>query len=209
MNQDLLSWLTSTLLADVGARTLPTPIHALNPAWKVFGPALTVQVPPGDNLAIHLALSIAAPGDVLVVDGAGYADRALMGDIMCTQAAASGIAGIVIDGAIRDINELRAAGLPVFARGASPNGPFKKGDGTVAMPIVCGSAPVRAGDWILGDADGVVVLPIEQKDTLIAAAAAKLEKEQARLQAIGRGELLPPWLADAVGAARIRVGNQT
>lgn len=128
-----------------------------------------------------------------------------MGGIMTTQAKAAGLAGAVIDGAIRDSLELVGLGLPVFAAGAHPAGPSKKGDGSVLHPIVCAGAPVRAGDWIHGDCDGVVVVPRERKDELLGAAHAKYLREQERMAAIARGDLKPAWLdAELARAAACR-----
>ncbi len=205
MSTDLFDTLTSTLLADVGAPALHSRIKPLTPGLRLLGRALPVSVPPGDNLAIHAALSLAQPGDVLVVDGGGYLERALMGGIMTTQAQAIGLAGVVIDGAMRDGQELVALGLPVFAAGLHPAGPFKKGDGTVHAPIVCGGVAVHSGDWVLGDDDGLVVVPPAQRDALIAAARDKLAREQARLAAIARGEFTPGWLPQALAEAKVRV----
>ena len=197
--------LTSTLLADAGALPLASRIRTLTPGLAVFGPALTVQVPAGDNLAIHAALAHAQPGDVLVIDGAGHLERALMGGIMSTQARATGVAGVVIDGAMRDAAELRAMGMPSFAAGVHPAGPHKAGDGSVGLPVTCGDVNVSTGDWIFGDDDGVVVVPVARKNELISGALAKLGREQARLTAIARGELVAGWLPDALAAAKVRI----
>ncbi|RYF70877.1 MAG: RraA family protein [Comamonadaceae bacterium] len=205
MNTQIFDALTSTLLADVGAPAMHGRIKPLAPGMRVRGRALAVSVPPGDNLAIHAALSVAQPGDVLVVDGGGYVERALMGGIMTTQAHALGLAGVVIDGAMRDVQELVALGLPVFAAGLHPAGPFKNGDGTVNAPIVCAGVAVCSGDWIVGDDDGVVVVPPAQQDALLAAGRSKLAREQARIAAIARGELTPGWLAQTLANAQVRV----
>lgn len=208
MLESTLQWLTSTLLADVGAPACASRLKPLDENSRVFGPALTVSVPPGDNLAIHLALTLIRPGEVLVVDGQGFTERALMGGIMSTQAHAAGVAGVVIDGAIRDRLELVALGLPMFAAAAHPAGPFKKGDGEVLTPIVCAGAPIRPGDWIFGDAEGVVVLPVEHKQALIDKARAKFEREQARMQAIAAGRLKPDWLDADLAKANIVIGQR-
>ncbi|OZI32653.1 methyltransferase [Bordetella genomosp. 1] len=197
--------LCSTLLADVGARTMRAAIKPLRPGWLLRGRALTVAVPAGDNLAIHAALALARPGDVLVIDGQGYADRALMGGIMCAQALATGIAGVVIDGAMRDAAELRAGGLPVFAAALSPAGPHKAGGGRVNHPIQCGGVTVAPGDWILGDDDGVVVFGAVESAALVAAAQAKGGLEARRMAAIARGELRPAWLDAALAGAEIDI----
>lgn len=198
--------LTSTLLADAGARHLRAAIKPLRAGWSVRGRALTVSVPAGDNLAIHAALAIAQPADVLVVDAQGYAERAVMGGIMCAQAAACGIAGVVIDGAMRDAAELRQGALPVFAAAVSPAGPFKAGGGSVNRPIQCGGVRVEPGDWILGDDDGLVVVGPEQLESMVTAALAKAQAEARRMAAIARGELRPAWLDDALAQATIDIG---
>ncbi|MFJ1112066.1 RraA family protein, partial [Bordetella bronchiseptica] len=115
--------LSTTLLADAGARVMSAGIKPLRAGWHVHGRALTVSVDAGDNLAIHAALAQARPGEVLVIDAQGYLDRAVMGGIMCAQAAAVGLAGVIIDGAMRDLAELRAGTLPAYALGGSPAGP--------------------------------------------------------------------------------------
>ncbi|MGK0662771.1 RraA family protein, partial [Bordetella bronchiseptica] len=109
--------LSTTLLADAGARVMSAGIKPLRAGWHVHGRALTVSVDAGDNLAIHAALAQARPGEVLVIDAQGYLDRAVMGGIMCAQAAAVGLAGVIIDGAMRDLAELRAGTLPAYALG--------------------------------------------------------------------------------------------
>ena len=198
--------LCSTLLADAGARVMRAAIKPLRAGWSVRGRALTVSVPAGDNLAIHAALAIAKPGDVLVVDAQGYADRAVMGGIMCAQAAATGVAGVVIDGAMRDAAELRQGDLPVFAAAVSPAGPYKAGGGSVNRPVQCGGVRVEPGDWILGDDDGLVVVGPAQCEAVVAAALAKAEAEARRMAAIARGELRPAWLDEALAKATLDIG---
>lgn len=208
MDYESPEWLSSTLLADRGARVLACRIKPLRAGWRVFARALTVCVPPGDNLAIHAALSIAREGDVLVVGGEGYLDRALMGGIMCGQAAALKMAGVVIDGAVRDAAELRAGAFPVFAAGTLPAGPTKHGDGSVLRPVVCGGVAVNPGDWIFGDEDGVVSFSEEERTALVRAAAQKLEAEHARIAAIERGDLTPAWLQPHLDRASVDIADR-
>lgn len=208
MERDNLEWLSSTLLADRGAQVMACRIKPLQAGWRIFARALTVSVPPGDNLAIHAALSIAREGDVLVVGGEGYLDRALMGGIMCSQAAALKMAGVVIDGAVRDVAELRAGSFPVFAAGVSPAGPTKHGDGSVFRSVVCGGVAINPGDWIFGDEDGVVSFPEEARTTLVQAAAQKFEAEQARMAAIKRGDLAPAWLKSDLERAAVDIAGR-
>lgn len=203
INQASAEWLTSTLLADRGAHVLGSRIKPVRPGARVHGRALTVSVPQGDNLAIHAALAMAKAGDILVVDGGAHAERALMGGIMCTQALKAGIAGIVLDGAIRDVAELRDMALPVFAIAAVPAGPTKNGPGSILRPINCGGIHIHPGDWIFGDDDGVVAYAHSDHEILIEAAKEKYTVEQKRLVAIASGALTPSWLHEALDQSPI------
>jgi len=193
----------AAILADVAGRrgTLHGRVKPLAAGMKVAGPAITVEVRPGDNLAIHAALAVAQPGDVLVVDGKGDLTCALLGEIMATQAEASGIAGIIIDGAVRDADTLARRDYPVFSAGLNPCGPTKLIAGRVNHPISLAGAQVNAGDLVVGDVDGVVVIPREEAQTVIALAQKKLALETQRLAAIRRGDLRPGWLDAALRQA--------
>lgn len=120
------------------------------------GTAVTVRTTPGDNKTLHEALELIRPGDVLVVDGGGALDRALVGEVLSAIALSRGAAGVVVDGAIRDAAILAAGDLPVFARGVSMRGPMRNGPGTVNTPVVIGGMIVNPGDIVVGDADGVI-----------------------------------------------------
>jgi len=165
---------------------------------KVAGPAFTVEARPGDNLGFHVALAVAKPGDVIIVDGKGDLGSALFGDLMVSQAQAAGIAGLVVDGAVRDTNELIDRGYPIFAAGRNPAGPTKGIPGRLGIPICVAGAPVNPGDLVVGDADGVVVIPRNEVDAVLVAAARKLAEEQQRLKEIAEGALVSPWLDDAL-----------
>ena len=193
----------AAILADVAGRrgTLHGRIKPVAAHMKIAGPAITVEVRPGDNLAIHAALAIAQPGDVIVVDGKGDLSCALIGEIMSTQAEASGIAGIIIDGAVRDADALAEKTFPVFSAGLNPCGPTKSIPGRVNYPISVASAVVEPGDLIVGDADGVVVLPREAVPALLLLAQKKLDTETRRLAAIRAGDIRAPWLEEALRAA--------
>lgn len=153
---------------------------AIRPYGKteLIGPAFTVRVPLGDNMFIHRALDIAKPGDVLVVDAGGEENRAVMGEIMFTYAAMRGIAGIIVDGVIRDTDCLARLDIPVYARGVSPQGPYKNGPGEINFPISCGGQPVYPGDLIVGDADGICVVPKDDVETLLQICQEKKQYEQ-------------------------------
>lgn len=201
----------AAILADVAGRrgTLHGRIKPLAPHMAVAGPAVTVEVRPGDNLAIHAAMAVAQPGDVLVVDGKGDLTCALLGEIMATQAQASGIAGIIIDGAVRDADTLSKGHYPVFAAGLNPCGPTKSIPGRVNHPISIAGATVRAGDLVVADIDGVVVIPRDEVQAVIAMAKGKLETETRRLAAIREGDLRPHWLNDALRKAGMLSDRET
>jgi regulator of RNase E activity RraA len=161
---------------------------------KAVGPALTVRVPPTDNLMIHKALTLIKPGDVLVIDGGGNHSWALMGWLMVSTAIKLGVAGIVADGCVRDAQEIRASGFPLFCAGLSPNGPFKEGPGEINFPISCGGQVVNPGDMIVSDDDGVVVLPKEFAGSVIEKVYQVIEREENRLKDIAAGDVIRPGI---------------
>ena len=196
----------SSILADVAGRRggLDGRIAALSPAMRVCGPAFTVAVRPGDNLMIHAAMAMAKPGDVLVIDGKADRTCALMGSIMLNACKQLGLAGVVLDASIRDIEELRELGFPVWAVGANPNGPTKFVPGRINWPISCGGVTVNPGDLIVGDADGVVVVERETAAMLLPLAAAKVTEEHQRIADISSGKAIrPKWLEAALQAAGV------
>jgi len=133
----------------------------LLPVWKgarLAGPAFTVWTRPGDNLYVHEALDAAKPGDVIVINGHGDLTRAIIGDLIGIRAKTLGIAGFVIDGAVRDADALEECGMPVFARTVTPAGPYKHGPGRLQQPVAIAGVVVTPGDIIVADADGVVVV---------------------------------------------------
>ena len=194
----------AAILADVAGRrgTLNGRIAPVSPEMKCAGPAFTIEVRPGDNLMIHTAMTMAKPGDVLVIDGKGDRTCALMGAIMINACKQLKLAGVVIDAAIRDSLELRELGFPVFAVGANPNGPTKFVPGRINWPISCGGIAVAPGDLVVGDADGVVVVEREKAASLLDAAQKKVDDETARIAAIKQGkDLRPKWLEGSLRAA--------
>lgn len=195
----------AAILADVAGRrgALHGRIQALRPSMKVAGTALTVEVRPGDNLMIHAAMSLAKPGDVLVIDGKGDQTAALMGTIMMTACRKLGIAGVVIDGAVRDALEIEEMAFPVFSVGTNPNGPTKQVPGRIGHPVTVGGVTVHPGDFILGDADGVVVVEREKIASLLPLAAKKVQDEAARIAAIQQGDTAAKWLDAALRAAGV------
>lgn len=200
----------SSLIADVAGRrgALNGRVRPLDRNMRFTGAAFTVEVRPGDNLAIHAALALAKPGDVIIVDGGGYLGSALTGFLMVSQARACGIAAFVIDGAVRDVNETCDIGFPVFAAGTSPNGPTKSIAGKVNWPVSVGNVAVHPGDLVVGDADGVVVVPAEQAETVVGAVQKKLDMEQAFLKSVSEGRGQTAWLTDALRATGMLAADE-
>jgi RraA family protein len=165
---------------------------------RFAGPALTVRVRPGDNLFLHKAIDLAQPGDVIVVDAGGAANTAILGAMMTNYARSRGVAALVVDGAIRDVEELAALDYPVVARGATPNGPFKTGPGEIGYPISCGGLSIAAGDLLLGDADGVLLVPRDEVARIIGPAEEKYRLEQAWEVEIAEGRWDRAWVDEAL-----------
>jgi 4-hydroxy-4-methyl-2-oxoglutarate aldolase len=196
----------AAILADVAGRrgTLNGRIRALDPSMRIAGPALTVEVRPGDNLMIHAAMALAKPGDVIVVDGKADQTCALMGAIMINQCKALGVAGVILDAAVRDSEEIREMRFPVFSVGTNPNGPTKFVPGRINHPISAGGIAIAPGDLIVADADGIVVLEREKAEAMLPLAAKKLADETSRIEASQqRKALRPAWLEEALRAAGV------
>ena len=169
-----------------------------NPSLRVLGPACTVKVFPGDNLMVHKSLDIAQPGDVVVVDASGSSLTAVLGDLVATKAKHRGIAGFVVDGLIRDLPAiLELEDFPVFARGVTPIGPLHRGPGEVNYPISAGGIVVSAGDIIVGDRNGVVVVPQDAAAELIERLRGRAAVEAEYHAAVARGEFSNAWV-DAI-----------
>jgi RraA family protein len=154
---------------------------------RLIGTAFTVQVRAGDNLAIHQALEEARRGDVIVVDGGGDTSRALVGSIMKAIAESRGIAGFVVDGALRDTDDFADSCFPCYARAATPRGPFKTGPGAINVPVCVGGWTVNPGDAVVGDADGVMTFPPGIALTLLEAVRAHAAREEEVLALIRSG----------------------
>jgi len=158
------------------------------------GPALTVKAPPGDNLMLHKAIALAQPGDVIVMDAGGDLTNALMGEMMLMQATARGVAGVVINGAIRDAAYIRAQHVPVFAAGVTHRGPYKNGPGEINVPIAIGGMVIEPGDLVIGDDDGVLCVPFDQTEAVFKAATAKFDAEQRQIANIQAGTHDASWV---------------
>ncbi len=170
-------------------------IRPINGA-ALLGPAYTVRVAPGDNLYFHKALDLAQPGDIVVIDAGGHTQRAIFGALMINYLRVRGIAGVIVDGAVRDVEELREMDdISIYARAITPNGPYKNGPGELCATVSFGGKPVRPGDIIVGDADGIIVIPPEQAKEIHAQTLAVMDKEAKILEGILKDHAYPrPWL---------------
>lgn len=159
------------------------------------GRALTIKTRSGDNLMLHKALNMAKPGDVIILsnDG-GESYRSLIGEIMFTYLASRGAAGIIIDGPIRDIDAVRKMEMPIYATGTNPAGPYKEGPGEINVPISCGGIGINPGDIIVMDEDGVIVIPLQEAETVLKNARAFQEKDEAKLLAAQEGRAKREWV---------------
>ncbi len=170
-------------------------IKPVSPGTVLCGQARTVAAMVGDAGAISIALSEARAGEIVVVDADGVADTAVWGAVMTAAARERGLGGAVIDGAVRDVAEIRASGLVVFARAVVPRGPHEGFGGTLDGTIACAGVPVSPGDIVLGNDDGVAVVPLARAETVLAAAQAHLAKEAAWFARLKSGETLPEIFA--------------
>jgi regulator of RNase E activity RraA len=197
-----LTRLATSLVSDVFGRWAGAPgllpVAGLRPGQVIAGPAFTVRTRPGDNLVVHKALDIARPGEILVVAAGGATDRAILGGLMAQYASRQGIAAIVIDGAVRDRSVLDKIACPVFAAGVSHLGPYKDGPGELRGPVSIAGLVVSDGDLIVGDEDGVAVIPRERAEDIIGAAEAKRDAEEAETAAISAGTWDRSWIDTAL-----------
>ena len=166
------------------------------------GPALTVRARPGDNLMLHKAIDMAQPGDVIVVDAGGDLTNSLMGELMLAYAVKRGVAGFVLNGAIRDADAFRQVNLPVYAAGVTHRGPYKDGPGEINVPIAIDGMVIEPGDLVLGDADGVLAVSYDAAEAVLAATQAKQDAEAQQMAAIEAGTNDRAW----VDAAMKRLG---
>lgn len=206
------SMFAASILADVAGRrgTLDGRIKPLSHSTRLAGPAFTIEVRAGDNLMIHAAMSMAKPGDVLVVDGKADRTCALMGSIMINACKKLGLAGVILDAAHRDTEELLELGFPFYSVGSNPNGPTKFVPGRINWPISCGGVAINPGDLIVGDADGVVVIEREKAESLLDLAAKKVADERERIADIVAGRnLRPKWLEGSLRAAGVLKEGET
>ncbi len=186
---DLVPLGTATLAeAWPGARVLAAPPAPIAPGMALAGPAVTLRARPGDNLALHLAIASAPPGSVLVADYGGATDSGPFGEIMALACRMRGIAGLVIDGAVRDSAQIAALGFPVFARGLDIRGTTKTDRGLHGTPVTLGGVTIAPGDIVLADADAIVVIPAADLPAALAAARGRAAREAAMMDRLRKGE---------------------
>jgi 4-hydroxy-4-methyl-2-oxoglutarate aldolase len=193
MSQELIQQLsefsTATLHEAMGKYgALPSGIKPVSPEMKVCGTAVTVHSMPRDNMMLHRAIAQAATGDVIIAHVSDFWEAGYWGEIMAVAAQARGIAGLVIDGCVRDADPITALGFPVFARGLCIHGTTKFGDGTLNQPITIGQVTIHPGDVIVGDRDGVVIVPADRLAETITKAQAREDKEAQVMSRLRDGE---------------------
>ena len=174
---------------------------------KLAGPAFTVKVPAGDNLLAQMALDYAKPGDIIVIDGAGYTDRALVGGMMLAYAEERGLGGFAVNGAVRDLDDIDGSELPVFALASTPLGPYREGPGELNVPVVCGGQVVMPGDILVGDSDGLVVIPRLDAPDLLDAVRANLAMEQDEMRRMKEGTYAEEQHRDIFTSAFLKRGG--
>jgi RraA family protein len=199
---ELLRGIPTPVLSDNMAR-----LFAVGPALRPYhrggallGSALTVRTRPGDNLMVHKAIDLAQPGDVIVVDAGGDLTNAIIGEIMATLAQSRGVAGMVIDGAVRDLDALATSDFPVYARGITHRGPYKDGPGEINVIITAGGQTIAPGDIVVGDADGALAVPFDEVPRVAELARAQMDREAAMLRAIADGSIDRTWVDEMLRA---------
>ncbi|MEK4717383.1 RraA family protein [Priestia sp. FSL R5-0597] len=197
----------TTIIADALGRfhTMQGICHFNHSEVKLVGRALTIRTIAGDNLMIHKALDYIEPGDVIVVEGEGHTERALLGDLLCQMAKKRRLEGFVVDGSIRDAVTIKEMNFPVFAKGKNPAGPFKEGPGEINVQISCAGVSVNPGDLIVGDDDGVVVVPKDKVVEVLERAKSILEYEENTVTQIENGTLDRSWIDKKLEARGIKV----
>lgn len=189
--QRLLLLLPTTAISDAtgGHTNVAANIRPLADHFKIAGRALTVRLPDGENGAVLEAISKASPGDILVIDAKGNTNRAVAGDFVMQLAKGVGVQGFVVDGVIRDLAAARSIDFPVFSLGTTVAAGNKNGGGAVGVPVAIGGVVVQAGDYVIGDIDGVVIVPQVDLTQVLEAAEAKVQKDEARAhEALHNGE---------------------
>lgn len=169
-------------------------LRPMHKGGRLGGPALTVKCRPGDNLMIHKALDMAQPGDVIVVDAGGDLTNSLFGELMLSYAVTRKLAGIVLNGAVRDIDVVSAGSFPLYAAGVTHRGPYKDGPGEINVPIAIDGMVVHPGDLMLGDADGLLCVPYDDVEQVLAASREKVALEEKTIANIRAGKHDTSWV---------------
>lgn len=165
---------------------------------KLLGTAFTVKTRAGDNLMVHKALDLAEPGDVIVIDAGGDMTQAILGEIMMRIAMKNGLAGFVIDGAIRDSAAFREKDFPCFAKGITHRGPYKEGPGEINVPVTVGNMIIHPGDIIVGDEDGVIAIPLDYAQEIIDLGIAQQQREDHIMETINNGTVDRLWVDEVL-----------
>ena len=196
---------SSAQVADCMSRlgAMDSGIRPIWPSPRVIGAALTVWCHSGDNLMLHKAISLAQPGDVIVMNTQGNGNSSGFGELIATSAVEAGVRAVIVDGSVRDADALEALRLPVYSRGLAPGGCNKDGAGEVGAIIACGGVAVRPGDIVIADRDGVTIVPLEDAAELAKLAAAQIEREQARKAEIAHGVLVRPEIDETLRRLKI------
>ncbi|WP_202797858.1 RraA family protein [Aurantimonas manganoxydans] len=175
-------------------------VRPMHKGGTLAGTALTVKTRPGDNLMIHKAADIAQPGDVIVVDAGGDLTNALIGELIISHARSRGVVGFVVNGAVRDMDVIAVDDYPVYGAGVSHRGPYKDGPGEVNVPIALDGMVISPGDIVIGDLDGVVCIPREEAESVLAASRAQQEKEAGIQAAIAGAGWDRAWVDEILKA---------
>jgi 4-hydroxy-4-methyl-2-oxoglutarate aldolase len=185
---DQLMALGAATLGESGGQPTAPRIRPVWPGVGLAAPAFAVRCTPGDNLAVHVAVARAPAGSALAVDVGIESERGYWGEVLTTAAKARGIAGLVIDGCVRDVAALEEHGFPVFSTGVALRGATKELPGAAGGSAEVGDVPVRTGDWLVGDADGVTIVAATELDDVVAAGTARAQREQALFDALRAGK---------------------
>jgi regulator of RNase E activity RraA len=169
-------------------------LRPMHKGGRLGGPALTVKCRPGDNLMIHKALDLAQPGDIVVVDAGGDLTNSLFGELMLSYAVTRKIGGLVLNGAVRDIDVIAAGSFPVYAAGVTHRGPYKDGPGEINVPIALDGMVIQPGDLMLGDADGLLCVPFDDVEQVLAASRDKVVLEKTTMANIRAGKHDTAWV---------------
>lgn len=196
---------SSAQVADCMLRlgAMDSGIRAVWPSPRIIGAALTVWCHSGDNLMLHKALSLARPGDIVVMNTQDNVVNSGFGELIATSAVKLGVRGAIIDGTVRDAEAIERLRLPVYARGLSPSGCNKDGAGEVSAIVACGGVAVRPGDVLVADRDGVTVVPLDDAAEVARLAVEQMERERKRLAEIERGVLVRPEIDEALRRLKI------